>query len=984
VLKHSLIQFFIFIFCTNIYLHAEEIDFDLESAIAKRMALVLDFPLKEVPSIIQDKQEKIFLDFLSKDWLKKIDDTFFEPFKLLKLTYESDVKLDPFEFDYLFGLVEGDVVTVDALKKGIGYFELKDHFEGLEISWLDFPEGKQLHLVFKGFWVFDKLRFHGVLIGKENFRQYYMLESGQRFDLQKHEASIKKIEESLESLGYFNSSVSSYFDYNIKTKSLVVNIVLDKDECFKINSIKLNYKGLGDKDSKMELVAEVEKELINSLVGSYCSQVVLDKYLSKFRKDLSHKVFLSASFEMQKNINFESHNVDLEFDITVHQQKEFDFFGNRFFSSRKLTDYLLGMGPSITQFPISILSQEIMNNYFNSGFWKVSVEANEDGHKCSFIIKEGLRAKITEVAFKGAAFFKEDELEGFLAKFLKIGFFDADSLKRSLKKMADFYLKEGFWNFKVLKQDYVPLSDDKEEYKLVVIVEEGSRRFLQKVSVDGFAELEKEDVFNQCLNQPFDFDQIEKQKKFLMEYFHKKGFLFADAKPEMLEKDGQVCISWKINLGGGEVKFGKTVMQGDSKFPLRRFLREQTFEYGDQWDRGKINQTVSKLRGLDVFETVNLNYSRCVGLDHERPVVFRLADEDNREIRIRCGIAQVSKNFTFRSGTTYKFGTSLLFRNLTNHADILVLNADITRFYRKTALFYQRPWIGRQPLFTVVKAYSNKYDQPLYIGSDRTLYQALQEGGLIGVTRKFANVDFGINCGCEWMKTSGHRKYLSEAINFSSDLIGMKVPYFYTEPTLFLDFLDNKLNPRSGSLSIFSLKGMFPIKEEKASSMLKFLIEQSVFFPFDEIVLALRFRFGHIFRQVFKEIMPPERFFLGGANSLRSYQADFCPPLGCFVDEHGRKQYVPQGGKSMINCNFELRMPVYNQLGLVLFQDIGVLLADSNPLKFYQDKLLAGTGFGLRYNTPIGPVRFDIGWKWSKCYPKEGGYSWFLTLGQAF
>jgi len=89
------------------------------------------------------------------------------------------------------------------------------------------------------------------------------------------------------------------------------------------------------------------------------------------------------------------------------------------------------------------------------------------------------------------------------------------------------------------------------------------------------------------------------------------------------------------------------------------------------------------------------------------------------------------------------------------------------------------------------------------------------------------------------------------------------------------------------------------------------------------------------------------------------------------------------GGKTMVNANIEVRFPIYGDAGAVIFQDLGAL--SSSGIKGIGKKgLLAGTGFGLRYNTPIGPLRFDIGWKWSLDKPFDRSYAWFLTFGNAF
>jgi translocation and assembly module TamA len=74
---------------------------------------------------------------------------------------------------------------------------------------------------------------------------------------------------------------------------------------------------------------------------------------------------------------------------------------------------------------------------------------------------------------------------------------------------------------------------------------------------------------------------------------------------------------------------------------------------------------------------------------------------------------------------------------------------------------------------------------------------------------------------------------------------------------------------------------------------------------------------------------------------------------------------------------------LYKKLDGAIFQDFGLLIKDS--IQDASDNLMAGTGFGLRYQTVIGPVRFDIAWKWRRVYKDfEPLYVWFLSLGHAF
>ena len=57
----------------------------------------------------------------------------------------------------------------------------------------------------------------------------------------------------------------------------------------------------------------------------------------------------------------------------------------------------------------------------------------------------------------------------------------------------------------------------------------------------------------------------------------------------------------------------------------------------------------------------------------------------------------------------------------------------------------------------------------------------------------------------------------------------------------------------------------------------------------------------------------------------------------------------------------------------------------ANALKDRSDNFLGGSGFGLRYDTPIGPLRFDVGFKWNRIYKDfETRCVWYLTIGHAF
>jgi len=206
------------------------------------------------------------------------------------------------------------------------------------------------------------------------------------------------------------------------------------------------------------------------------------------------------------------------------------------------------------------------------------------------------------------------------------------------------------------------------------------------------------------------------------------------------------------------------------------------------------------------------------------------------------------------------------------------------------------------------------------------------------------------------------------------------LPYFFIEPTFIVDRLDDKLDTKKGSLTFASLKFMIP--ENSTNPTGKIMFEQSFFQPFfKKIIGAARIRLGYIFKREFENIQPIERFYLGGPYSVRGYEKDAVPPLGVEVVDD-KKIYAIQGGSAMLNGNLELRFPIYKLFKGVVFQDVGVL--SQTGFSGLKGIWYPATGFGLRYKTPIGSLRFDIGWKWKYRFVGDSPCAWYLTFGEAF
>jgi outer membrane protein insertion porin family len=149
--------------------------------------------------------------------------------------------------------------------------------------------------------------------------------------------------------------------------------------------------------------------------------------------------------------------------------------------------------------------------------------------------------------------------------------------------------------------------------------------------------------------------------------------------------------------------------------------------------------------------------------------------------------------------------------------------------------------------------------------------------------------------------------------------------------------------------------------------------------PFRQVVTTVQ-PDGTVTTETIQDLPASERFFAGGDSTVRGYALDSVGAPNTISAEG-----FPIGGNALVILNLELRVPVWRDVGGAVFVDGGNVFARASEVDL--SNLLGSTGFGLRYRSPIGPIRVDLGFKMERRViggQLEPRTALHFSIGQAF
>lgn len=615
---------------------------------------------------------------------------------------------------------------------------------------------------------------------------------------------------------------------------------------------------------------------------------------------------------------------------------------------------------------------KIINHLRKKGYMFATVDStvqHEDNlmrviHKVS----PGDRFKIQNITFEGLNYFTPDQLKdelmlpGGFALFQKV---DGARLYELPQEIELLYRSHGFSDTKA----EMTFNRTGKKLKPVLTIREGKQDLIDSISIQG-ASLFSEEILIQQIGGsqggPFFQPDIQKDIERLRRYYLDQGVRGTEIVAVVAQvEDKRYSVKFEITEGR-LIRIGNIILTGYATTKKNTISREIMLESGDYARFDAIRETKRKLERLGIFTEVSVDE---IPISDERINLLVNVREGARNYA-SLGIGMETKNAPGNFAVwDYGFqlrGTAELVRyNMFGSAAQASLVGQASTRETRGVFAWRQPYFFGLPMETYFNAWLER--------EVRTSFT--YEGSGISLTTvkpisKIKNMDF--------LTTFRYARRIITELAYETEVSDIDRPFFPFSTTAvsgsyIWENRSDPFNPSGGFFFSSSLEWAFDYFGTE-SDFLKAFNKFQIFTPVvPNVIFGATVRLG-----LAKGRVPiHERFFAGGSNSFR----------GVGFDELGPKDPVsnkPVGGKALLLFNLELTFPIIpafeNLYGTVFF-DKGNVFERRKQVSLA--RLRNAAGLGVRYKTPLGPIRLELGWNLNPVHGEKSIVG-FITIGNVF
>ncbi|WP_051564267.1 outer membrane protein assembly factor BamA [Desulfovermiculus halophilus] len=619
-----------------------------------------------------------------------------------------------------------------------------------------------------------------------------------------------------------------------------------------------------------------------------------------------------------------------------------------------------------------ILSQDldtIRELYRKEGYYQAKIDYSREQTaagqaKLIVDVQEGDKQYITEIRIKGAQKLDQDELKdelalserGLFSWITGGGVLREEALDRDAAALEAYYANRGFMDVRV-GQPEVSYQDD--GIHVIFQVQEGPRYKVGSVDFDGELIAEQEQLLEVTEmdnmareEEPFSRSTLRDDVQALTDFYSNYGYAFAEASPNLRKNPQEKTIDIKFSLTKKQqVYINRVTVSGNTKTRDNVIRRNLYLTEGDRFSGQRLKFSRQRLVRSDYFEDVQMETSRT-------------ADPELMDINVKV---KEKSTGSFSAGAGYSSVDNVFFTGRIQERNL---------FGKGYNLSFQGTLGGSTTRYMASFWNPHLYDGPLGAGVD--LYNIVRDYDDYDLDTTGGKMKFAYSVGTYtrlfWNYSLQEYQVSDIDADASDDIKDLEGSNLASKAAVSLtrDTTNRRLNPSRGTKNTLGVEYAGGILGGD-DSFIKPEYEFSYFHPlFWKAVFNWHWKAGWIF-ETEDEVPDYERFYLGGINTVRGYDyRDIC-----ITDQEGDDI----GGYKSLYTNLELIFPIKDDMGLlgVLFFDAGDVWDKNETIEL---DLYKSVGAGIRWNSPMGPLRLEYGYPLDDLEDNNGQFE--FTVGQAF
>jgi len=644
-----------------------------------------------------------------------------------------------------------------------------------------------------------------------------------------------------------------------------------------------------------------------------------------------------------------------------------DFQGNEKIEDSKLKEKItLSPGSIADTVLIQDNASRLKKFYEEEGYLLANVvpvikKVSENEVTLTYQIDEGKKIRIDDIKITGNRNISSSKIrkametkKWWIFSFLtSSGYYKKDRMEQDVSRIQNLYFDNGYIKA-VIGEPEISVDQKNREMTISINVSEGAQYRISSVGVSGNTFYSDAVIKNKLSIEPgevFSKKRLEKDIGEISDLYTQNGYALVSVTPDLVPDDKDDTVKVVLNIDeGGKYEIGRIEISGNTRTRDKVIRREIRVDEGETYDSAKLKRSYERINNLNYFETVEFlpkpKYEeKVVDLEvkvKERPTGF---------LSVGGGYSSIDK---------FIATADLTQGNLFGRGQYLKLKGELGGTSSLYEISFRDPWLFDRPISLSTGIYKTTRE---YIDYDKDAF-----GVYLGLGKSLSEYWRGdISYNFEKAKISNISDDASLIIR---DQEGTKTTSSIT-PKFIRDSRDNYLDPSRGSRNVFSFTfaGI-----GGSNAFIKGTIDSGWYFPLGPTTFMVRGRFGYA-TGIFGEELPLyERFYVGGIYTIRG--------LG-WGDAGPRDEATgdPIGGTEELIFNTEFIFPILTEIKLkgVVFFDAGNSYDDFDEF----GTLRYTTGTGIRWISPIGPIRIEWGYNLDQ-KPDESSNKFEFAFGSFF